>query len=140
MQVILVIPWISNLVTLPLELVLQPHVHGVSKSTNTPVIMKIWLRKNSNINILFFYFLYSWYLFQWFANLTKIWILKYKYLFFFFLTEKINLLLVKQKNFDQSNFFYSVWNWFWGAEVNNNKYLKFHQLSKSLDEIPRTLI
>ena len=43
----LVIPWISNLVMLPLELVLQPHVHGVSKSTNMPVITKIWLRKNS---------------------------------------------------------------------------------------------
>ena len=59
MQVILVIPWISNLVTLPLELVLQPHVHGVSKSTNMPVIMKIWLRKNININLWFIHFLFG---------------------------------------------------------------------------------
>ena len=55
MQVILVILWISNLVTLPWELLLQPHVHGASKSTNTPVISKIWLRKNSNINLWFFF-------------------------------------------------------------------------------------
>ena len=40
------------------------------------------------------------------------WILNFDVrIFFFFLTEKINLLLVQQKNVDQSNFFFSVLNW-----------------------------
>ena len=44
MPLMLVIPWIFNLVIMYLEL-LQLHVHGVSKSINIPVITKIWLRK-----------------------------------------------------------------------------------------------
>ena len=50
---------------------------------------------------------------------------------FFFLTEKINLWLVQQKNVDRSNF--SVLNLFWGAESNNNNkysYIKIWNFNK----------
>ena len=62
------------------------------------------------------------YVIRWFANLTKFRILKYEFLFSFFLTEKINLLLVQQKNVDQSN---SLFLSFEELKVNNNKYLYF---------------
>ena len=58
------------------------------------------------------------YVIRWIANLTKFRILKYQYVFSFFLTEKINLLLVQQKNVDQSLSFSQL-------KVNNNKYSHF---------------
>ena len=57
------------------------------------------------------------YVIRWFPNLKKFQIFKYEYyLFSFFLTEKMNLLLVKQKTLTNQTLFFLVLNWFWGAE------------------------
>ena len=84
------------------------------------------------------------YVIRWFANLTKFRILKYEYLFSFFLPEKINLLLVQQKTLTNQTLFFSVLNWFWGAESKQKQIFvlqnsKFYQISKSLDDIHTTL-
>ena len=56
-----------------------------------------------------------WYLFQWFANLTKFRIFKCEYLFSFFNWENKSLIGPKKTLTNQTPFF-SVLNWFWGAE------------------------
>ena len=64
--------------------------------------------------------------------------------FLFFLTEEINLLLVQQKTLTNQTLFFSVLNWFWGAESKQQQIfvlqnLKFCQISKSQDDIHTTL-
>ena len=64
-----------------------------------------WVEENS--------FLCRMYVIRWFPDLTKfrIWSTN-----IFFLTEKINLLLVQQKTLTNQTIFFSVLNWFSGAE------------------------
>ena len=62
--------------------------------------------------------------------------------FLFFLTEKINLLLVQQKTLTNQTFFFLILNWFCGAESKYSYFQirNFVKISKSPDDIQTTLM